>query len=37
MPFGVYKYVLWLQVSICDSFPLVQEFKDEYNLGGVKL
>jgi hypothetical protein len=37
MAFGVYEDVLWFQVPICDTFFLMQKFKDEYYLGGVEL
>lgn len=37
MSFGVYENILWLQVSICNAFSLVQELEDEHNLGCVEL
>ena len=37
MSFGIYEYVLWFQVSVCNPFTLVQEFQDEDNLGCVEL
>jgi len=35
--FGVYEDVLGLQVSVRDTFPLVQELQYEDNLGGIEL
>lgn len=37
MPFSVNEYVLWLQISVCNPFILMQVFKDDNDLSGVEL
>lgn len=37
MALGVYENVFRLQVSVSNSFLLMQEFQNQHNLGGVEL